>query len=631
MNVLHRLFACAALCGSVACSESGIDSSEPVPAGQQFRTVVIGCGGIDINTRTEIEETPDFLDGKAYLGVRWASGDCIRLWARKSANEGEAFFLENIPFEFDYYSPRWSRAAFTGHAVDMSGFLDDGKVSQSKYDYFAVSPAPASVEGTSAIFDIPAVQSGEFNSGLDIMTAQLTEAPALEKGDTNWANGFCLPFTHHVHVFKITITDNLLQSPKSDKEAGISAIELTFPVPVTGRLTVDATGKTGPVLASAEENKVLKLNFATPKKKGDVVYAFIAPQESISGDIHIKATGASEGGKTCSSVDRTFTKPEGKFACGAVTPLNYNIPERYRCTKIIFSLAEKEGGEEHAIEAGKGYGWGTLGEEIESFRIVDKASGEALPDCSFACNHLTNKYEISCTDEGTGKHEDFLEKYAGKECIAKLTSKSAEVEYAFTFPALDKLEAEVENPVPAFKVPYLFEENFDGLSENFEQETTNKKLDDVGLPGWIAGHRSKGYKGVCVDVRHYSWAISYNSRITSCLLDNIKQDKSVNVKIVFNADWKKNTATAMELKVGSTTGDSVGDSMQGVSITMTDNQSASEHNIPTLHTVYVPDFTGNQRIAWETDGKAKGMFSYENLFIDNIKVSIAHPTENKQQ
>ena len=92
MNFLHRLFTCAALCGSVACSENGIDFESAAPE-QQFRTVVIGCAGIDITTRTEIDDR---------LGVRWVSGDSIRLWARESG-AGAPFALENIPFVFEYY------------------------------------------------------------------------------------------------------------------------------------------------------------------------------------------------------------------------------------------------------------------------------------------------------------------------------------------------------------------------------------------------------------------------------------------------------------------------------------------------------------------------------------------------
>ncbi len=679
MNVLHRLFVCAALCGSVACSESGIDSSEPAPAGEQLRTVVIGCGGID--TRTDIEETPDSLDGKAYLGVRWSSGDCIRLWARKSSSEGEpvpAFALENTPFEFDYYSPLWSRAAFTGHEVNMAGFLDDeGNVSTSKFDYFAVSPAPKSVEGTSATFDIPAVQSGEFNCGLDIMTAQLTGAPALEAGDTNWAKGFCLPFKHHVHVLKIEITNNLLKSPKSEKQAGISAIELTFPVPVTGQLTVDAaTGKAQ--LEEGGEN-VLTLRFATPKKKGDVVYAFIAPQESFSGDIKIKATGASEGGKTCSSVERSFTKPEGMFACGTVTPVHYNIPERYRCTKIIFSLTEKDGEAPNrtiTVDAENGYGWGTLGEQIESFSIVDKATnsvltwtenGEEKP-LKFTCtDHTNNTYAISCTAESEDAHTKFLEKYAGKECIAKLTSEHAEVECSFTFPPL---EAEVENPVPALAVPYLFSllqedlKNEDKTSYisasdghynpeygvTVEMNTGAKHLGDfaASLTGWSAVNVmvQSGAIGVNCRSEFVAWVANrYRGRIDSAPLKNLTSTKKVKVSMEYTCanDPNHNSNIIPIAACGYTTETNVkinsADKNEGWVIsnatsiddingdeTIPLNGTFEKNFKPLEYTIDNCDAT--YRLSWEVGSTGSLKWGSGNanskLYIRNIKVSIAH-------
>ncbi len=608
MNFLHRLFTCAALCGSVACSENGLDFESAAPE-QQLRTVVIGCAGIDITTRTEIDDR---------LGVRWVSGDSIRLWARESG-AGAPFALENIPFVFDYYSPQFKQAAFTGHRVDMSGF-DSGR----RYDYFAVSPTPVSVVGTSATFDIPAVQSGEFNSGCDIMTAQLTDAAALEEGDTNWS--IRLPFKHHVHVLKITIPSNRLESPKFPKqEEPIRSIELTFPDLVTGRLTVDATGATEPVFTPVEGGNVLTLRFDQPKRAGDVVYAFIARQEPLSGDgkVIIKATGASGGDKPCVSVDRTFTKTR-EFTRGAVTTLNYNIPERYRCTKILFSLAEKAGGEapDRAITNANGYGWGTLGEPIESFRIVDKATGEELSESAFVCDHVANRYEITCVDEGA--HTAFIQRYAGRECIAKLTSASAEVEYPFTLPAL---EAEVENMIPALEVPYLFEEDFSGLSGNFEVETSNKNLDDLGLAGWNAESRSKGYSGVCVSLRSYSHIGGpYQSRINGCPLSAVKQGCTVTINLEFYADWKQNSAKTMSLKAGRTSGTGLGTAIECVegAIPMENNPSASSTYIPTLRRVTVADYTCDQRIAWETDASNNGMFKYEDLFIDNIRMSIAH-------
>ncbi len=671
MNVLHRLFVCAALCGWVACSESGIDSSEPAPAGEQLRTVVIGCGGIGIDTRTYIEEIPDYLDGKAYWGVRWVPGDCIRLWARESATGTPV--LEDTPFEFDYYSPVWSRAAFTGlvNEGDLSRFK-----SEQKYDYFAVSPAPASVEGTSATFDIPAVQSGELNCGLDIMTAQLTGAPALEAGDTNWAKGFCLPFEHHVHVLKITITDNLLKSPKSNGEteeqvAEIRSIELTFPKdkPVVGRLKVDAA--TGEAQLEGGGN-VLTLRFDTPKHTGDVVYAFIAPQESFpaSDKITIKAAGASAPEKPSSvSVERSFTKPEGKFACGAVTPVNYNIPERYRCTKIVFSLAEKDGEEPDRedsdrkiipadiVAQGKGYGWGTLGEEITSFSIVEKTANgevEVLPDTP--CDHTKNTYAISCTAEGEAAHTDFLKKYAGKTCIAKLTSEHAEVECAFTFPPLAELTAEVENPVPALEVPYLFEEDFSSITQSHGRDKGTAMLSNYGMPadGWSAGHYmvEPGRVACFVYVGSSTGMDIQYGRVDSPFLPLTNSDagaETVSLKVSFDIGGVRNEGASYVFPFGGhsywvSVCEFGTDSRQGAlsgdesienkcsSFASTVGGSLTSETLPMSRPEVVANCKAPIRLSWRanyemesTEGSSPTVTAKDfPLYIDNIKVSIAH-------
>ncbi|MDE7451343.1 MAG: hypothetical protein K2M66_04295, partial [Alistipes sp.] len=388
------------------------------------------------------------------------------------------------------------------------------------------------------------MQSGEFNSGCDIMTAQLTDAAALEEGDTNWS--IRLPFEHHVHVLKITIPSNRLESPKfPGQEEPIRSIELTFPDPVTGRLTVDATGAAEPVFTPAEGGNVLTLRFDQPKRAGEVVYAFIARQEPLSGagKVLIRATGASGGDKPCVSVDRTFVKTR-EFKRGAVTTLNYNIPERYRCTKILFSLAEKAGGEapDRAITNANGYGWGTLGEPIESFRIVDKATGEELPASAFVCNHVTNKYEITCVDEGA--HTAFIQQYAGRECIAKLTSANAEVEYPFTLPAL---EAEVENTVPALEVPYLFEEDFSGLNGNdYHLEAGGASLGtdgasglaSIGLTDFWSGQRIGGAAGDYVKISSVSGLYKYRGRMTAPCLDCLKSESYILVEFDFSGYQK---------------------------------------------------------------------------------------------
>lgn len=94
---------------------------------------------------------------------------------------------------------------------------------------------------------------------------------------------------------------------------------------------------------------------------------------------------------------------------------------------------------------------------------------------------------------------------------------------------------------------------------------------------------------------------------------------------MFNGDWKKNKSSSMNLIVGRTTGVNLNDAINSsTSISLNDNSSASTTNIPTSHTVRIGDFTNAQFIAWKTAGKNGTMFNYDDVYLDNIKVSIAN-------
>ncbi|MDE5852279.1 MAG: hypothetical protein K2H25_05800, partial [Alistipes sp.] len=462
-----------------------------------------------------------------------------------------------------------------------------------------------------------------------------------------------------------------LESPKfPGQEEAIRSIELTFPDPVTGRLTVDATGATEPVFTPVEGGNVLTLRFDQPKRAGDVVYAFIARQEPLSGDgkVIIKATGASGGDKPCVSVDRSFFKTR-EFKRGAVTTLNYNIPERYRCTKILFSLAEKAGGEapDRAITNANGYGWGTLGEPIESFHIVDRATGEELSESAFVCDHVANRYEITCVDEGA--HTAFIQRYAGRECIAKLTSASAEVEYPFTLPAL---EAEVENMIPALEVPYLFEEEFnntpqsdeyhynDNLQTSSAAGGNNKgvNLEAYGFPqGWTGARcgisRNESVRICCRSENALGWPGTYNGRLDSpCMTALRYDDEAHEVGLKLSFDYSMNRASSKDsenqhyLAVGYHTTEGPIDAESGVGSWTKDPLLGHKITANIQSDIYTNRFEGDwsvvnipytttnieirgrrsTRFVWEVYIKKKSPDGYYNnwVYLDNIKVSIAH-------
>ncbi len=688
MNFIYRIGIGSIACIAVACSKDATETAAPVA---EPETVIIGCAGAtgaDVDVRTQLDDD---------LSVRWSRNDEIRLWARESGATDFLAGVQNVPFRFYYYSPSWSRAGFKG---TISGV--ESTFNAAEYDYFAVSPAPASDTDVDAPADgshinvtytIPAEQTGEFDGRYDIMTAKPLTAQGLQAGDDNPSVN--LVFKHHVHVLRIVISENELKTLNSpNDEEGIRSIELTFPDPVTGKLTVDATGRNEPAFTPADGDggKVLTLNFKEPKKKGDVVYAFIARQEPLSGDgkVIIKATGASGGDKPCVSLERSFTKTL-EFARGAVTTLKYNIPQRYRCTKIFFSLAEKEGGEKpdrkitEANAETEGWGWGTLGEPIESFKVVGEDGTTVLYDCPAAkCDHFNNKYELaSCVAEKGTDHEAFIAQYVGKPCTAILTSEHAVVESPFTFPTL---EQEVENTV-RLEVPYLFEEDFNNTPEATEYhynddltvnwtaggENTGVELKNYGFPeGWTGARcgisRNKSVRICCRSEKAAGWPGTYNGRLDSPCMKALRSDKEeVDLVLSFKYSMNRKSSKGHEnqhyLAVGYHTEQGPIDAKSGVGswrddpllgYTITNIIKSDIHEKPTKDSegklVFGGDWlkvnnlitattftttTGttekikgckSTRFVWEVYIKQASPDGYYNnwVYLDNVKVSIAH-------
>ena len=302
------------------------------------RTIEVSIGSdsrLDISTRTALDS-----DGET---VKWQNNDQIALWAVNSASQT---VLDKSVFSLYHYNTTYENASFRGSIPEME---DD------TYTYYAVSPVPASTDGLKVSYDIPTVQDGKFHGEWDVMVASpIVGAKALREHDRKDESGISdnsdivnLQFNHKVHVLKITIPQNNLGEP-------VSEINLTFPVPVTGRLTVDAADPAAEGVLKGVNREVI-LRFDSPKNAGDVVYAMIAPISLEEGQtISIVAVG-----ETCESESRTFvpTTADRTFAAGHTTPINYHVPGVGRIfTQLIFRLTET--------------GANTLGEEINTFTIT---------------------------------------------------------------------------------------------------------------------------------------------------------------------------------------------------------------------------------------------------------------------
>ncbi len=212
-------------------------------------------------------------------------------------------------------------------------------------------------------------------------------------------------------------------------------------------------------------------------------------------------------------------------------------------------------------------------------------------------------------------------------------------------------------------VPYLMYEDFSGLAESGDtglatSSTTNSSIS--GLSGWVAGARSAWYAGYCINIQQYSniggpYKARFNSKTFSSM--GLKDGKTVTLKVTFNSDWSKNNANYLTMKVGRSSGTSLDDSISSTTelydagseytweerewyskwpfyqyVTYSENSlkstSKDEEDTFTERTVTISSCTPSERIAWKTNGENasffSGSFSYEDLYIDNVRVQIAN-------
>lgn len=588
-----------------ACSKAPEVATDPAA---QTIEVAIGSGPrLDITTQSATRTTLD----EEGTQVKWQTGDQLALWAVNSASQR---VIEAATFSLYHYNASYNSASFRGSIPALA---------EDTYSYYAVSPVPAATDGLQASYDIPAVQDGTFHGEWDVMVAKPVTGEALREHDRKDANGISdnsdivnLQFVHKIHVLKITL-------PKNDLGEPITEIELTFPTAVTGRLTVDASNPEADATLSGG-SKTLTLRFAEPKDAGDVVYAMIAPVTLDEGQqISILALGESS-----ESESRTFApaSADRTFAAGHTTPINYNVPGLGRMfTRLNFRLDEA--------------GANTLGEEIDSFTVT------APEGWVFEDGTRSRTFDVT----GTGDYLIRFREYPNQTAETSGFQVTYDSEHAlltetFTLPAVTP---ETLNQVAAFRVPYLFEEDFSGVNgaghddDKYTGNASGYDLQDMNLPGW-SGQRvgsNAEARAVRVHSRHEgAWGINayYNGRITSAPLSNLKSStQPVSVKITFRTGGSHaGTAYGSNFcQFGTTT--NTGNmlysdtDMTAVGDRLTIPGECSYTNIPhAIETLPAFPATKETRLSWKVtndDSKSPlgGSYTSYYVYLDDIRVSIA--------
>ena len=594
-----------------ACTQAPESETEPAAHAMQ---VSIGSGPrLDITTqaatRTSLEE-----DGKT---VKWQPGDQIALWAVNSAAQT---VLEASTFSLYHYNASYNSASFRGSIP---------QIAEDTYTYYALSPVPASTDGLRASYDIPAVQDGAFHGEWDVMVATpVKEAPALREHDKKDANGISdntdivnLQFTHKIHVLQITL-------PKNDLGEPVSEIVLTFPKPVAGQLTVDASNPEADGVLSASSN-TLTLRFAEPKDVGDVVYAMIAPVTLDEGQqISIVASSQSRESETRSFAPLTADRT---FAAGHTTPINYNIPAMEApITQLIFHLAET--------------GINTLGEAINTFTVT------APSGWTFEDGNPSRTFDVTGTGDYTVRFRGYpnpTQELAGFQVT--YDSEHALLSEEFTMPAITD---GAENRVASFNVPYLLEEDFslttthnnNGGPSDSGSSTQIEWGDDWGLPGW-SGNQWYIEGGKTLSIRHQAERVillgTYRGRVDSRQIAGLKTPCKVYVK--FNYSGRNNKGGTPVLNYGYTTktdalfgyyegGSSAikgGETIEFLTGTVSAPTNGSVENLdpataPSIEFA-IENCNNGCRLSWDcfVDGAPNFSYTQQWVILDNIRVSLA--------
>lgn len=565
------------------------------PAAETVRVTVGSGPRLDVLSRTTLGP-----DGR----VDWQTDDRIALWAFDASGEAQ---LSQHPFRLWHYKAEYSEAKFTADIPAMPS---------GTYVYYATYPEPASVDGTLVGFDIPAVQDGAYHPDYDIMTACCT-GPALQEGDNSDRIRFA--FAHRIHLLKITVPTNLM----GDRA---TAIELEFPQPVAGRLTLDASDP-GAEPQLTESSSRLTLRFAEPIDAGTTVYAAIAPVAiPAEGTVSIRTYATTGESRTDTFAGRTF-------AAGHTTPIEYNIPEmEIRYTIVRFTL--------------DGDGTSTLGEPVQ--RLTLSADG-ALFDNGEA------QRTFERNDEGlyTMIFKEFSDQLSGKPITVAFDSEHAVVARSFTMP---QLVAETTNDVAALTVPYLFEEDFskitnltdnhDNAGHGWTSDTTTDAIDlgHTNLTGWSGartGSQANTAVRICCRTQSVfggSTLYRYHGRLDSAPFGGRIKKTVPEVKVTFayGGGRSGNTAIYPLAACGYTTTQGVINSKQDkdqnwyisdpkvIENLGVDNTYDSPAEAQQTMSYPIYECTSSHRLSWEVNSTGSISTSNANswLYLYNIRVSI---------
>ena len=554
-------------------------------------------------TRTSLDP-----DGKS---TRWAEGDKLAVWA-KDAEGGYTF--SNASFMLRYFSTEYDKAYFTSNIATMA---------EGEYTYYLSYPTPISTEGSLATYSLPAEQSGAYDGRYDVMIAEPVFAEALTSAKRVELNTV---MRHQMHALKITVPEKA-----SNFDSRVYAMEVTFPRPVVGDMTIDVANPTAePAYANTSNTITVKSDegFAV----GSDIWVFVLPG-MVSGDVSYKITGLEQRSEVATySFERELKR-------GHVTPIRMAMPPFEKYTAFNFSIGENY-----------------LGEDFNYFTLYD-SNGTNM---GTYYRNAENRY----TWEYYGEFD--VAPYNNSNWTLVFDTEHAVVENSVNMGTLKPYFKQDITPVD---VPYLLLEDFQNVSEqesygNNSYSSSEREQPGVALSGTLAGWNAARFwikpGAARINSRYQSVKIimtfaSYHyGRLDTPPLGNgsrgLKSGASVNVNVQFDAALYKHTSSSLSLTEGginiathtnhSNPIDGIPTGSTGISssydTTLADfgttffyqslannaGDNAFGQSFPT-YSAEIPVSSTSRIVFYPTLTTASGTGNTEvNVYVDNIKVSI---------
>ena len=567
---------------------------------------------VEVSFSMPVDATRTSIDPDG-ISTRWAAGDELAVWA-KGAN-GEYVF-SNAKFMLRYFSTEWDKAFFVGNVAAMA---------EGDYTYYLSYPYPVSVEGTMATFNVASEQSGKYDGKYDIMIAEPVVTGPLTTGEKMELNTV---MRHQMHAIKITVPEKA-----SNFDNKVYALDITFPNPVVGDVTLDVTNPNAEPVYSNTSNTI-SVKSAEGFEVGSDIWVFVLPG-MISGDVSYKIKGAAQRSEVATySLEREMQR-------GHVTPMRMAMPPYALYTAFNFSIGENY-----------------LGEDFNFFTLYDSNGTNMGTYYRNAENLYTFVYE--------GEFD--VTPYNNTEWTLVFDSENAVVENNVN---MGTLKPYFEQNITPVDVPYLFFEDFNDAkeSESYGNNSYNsgeeREQPGVALTGTLAGWNAARYwikpgaarinvRRQCVKIL-MSFASNHYGRIDTPQLGGtrgIKPGKSVSLKLQFDSALYKHTSSSLKFKEGGVavaTHTNATNPINGIptgstgvsstyDTTLADfgntllNQSLADNagnddfgkTFPT-YTTELSSVTSDTRLCFYPTVTAEDAFKGNievNVYIDNIKLSI---------